>query len=447
MTGTIFDLVQEEIPEGKEGFFEAAKRAPEPKDDSFLNSVKDYGKTLLKGSVEGVSKFGRIMGPTIGENPNILEKQTETLNELLPTEEGYGQRGLRRGLREAPTVLAFPGSKLSTLPRAIGAGFLGEGAKDLGLPEWAQTAAELTAYIGPDITKKLIEKGGNKELIESARKLGISDEALTPLLQSDFKQKWLTKLSPKRGATEEILKKSKSELSEGYSSIQKSKEASLPLSKKSADTLLKKLSHSLYEMPDEVRNKIKGDFKDLLNSGATGKDLMNFYSDVNHYLGDNAKQLSLLKEPIREAIRSISPELGKDFDLINNLHSKYYNIANKLKPNMKSDIKEAIFETSEAIGLLSSIVFGYAPTIIAFAGEKIGRKLSQQLLINPRFQQLSEKVVKALNENKFGVAKKLSDLLGDQIRKTSPETADKLDQLSIEDFEELSRHRKKSPTE
>src|SRR5437870_10753497 len=113
MNKTIFDAIEEPTLPGKESYFQFAERAPEPKDDSFLNSVKDYSKTILKGAVEGLSKLGTIMGPLQGpeETEKQLESQTEMLDEALPTEEGYFQSSLRRGLKEAPTALALPGSQ------------------------------------------------------------------------------------------------------------------------------------------------------------------------------------------------------------------------------------------------------------------------------------------------------------------------------------------------
>ena len=64
MRETIFDLIEEDVPEGKEGYFEIAKRAPQPKEKSFLNDIKDYAKTIVKGTVEGLGRLGTLMGPT-----------------------------------------------------------------------------------------------------------------------------------------------------------------------------------------------------------------------------------------------------------------------------------------------------------------------------------------------------------------------------------------------
>ncbi len=439
MKETIFDLIEEPVSEGKQGYFDIAAKAPQPKDDSWLNQVADYGKTILKGTAEGVSRLGRMMGPLETGKPSQkqFEEQTEALDTLLPTDEGYIQKGLRRGLKEAPSMIASPlGGGLQALPRSIAAGFAGEGAKELGLPEWAQTAAELTAYITPDITKKLLEKGSNAEIIAAARKLGMSDEAITPLLQSSFKQKWLSKLTPKHGATKEALGKTKEELSNAYSTIQKSSEAAIPLSEKGQQSLMKSFGEKLFNMPAAVRNKIREDFQDLINRPITGETLINFYSDVNHYLGENAKQLSLLKEPIKQALTEISPKLGKDFETVNKLYTKFYPIQSKLKPTLSSEIVKA----AETVGLVTTSIgalFGYYPPLMAIVGEKAASKIAQQMLINPHFQQIGQKMVVAINQNKFGLATKLFSDFKKQIADIDPKAAEKFENFTEEEFKEL----------
>jgi hypothetical protein len=160
---------------------------------------------------------------------------------------------------------------------------------------------------------------------------------------------------------------------------------------------------------------------------------MNFNKDINHVMSGNTKQLSLLKAPIKELIKSSSPEMAKDFETINNLFSKYHKISERLKPNLMSDLMGA----GEALGIFTSLATGQYPVLYTLAGDKVARKAAQQLLFNPRFQQIGLKTVDALNQNRVPMLKKLSDLMSHEIRKTSPELADKLDTLTKEDFEEL----------
>ena len=450
MNGTIFDLVEGDLPDGQKGFMEAANRAPSPKDDSWLNSVVDYGKTILKGAVEGISRLGTTMSP-LKEYPKFeegklipgrtsgeqLKQQTETLNELLPTDEGYAQKSIRRGLGMAPTAIANPlGGAAQSGIRSIGAGFAGEGAKALGAPEWAQTAAELTAFIGPDVTKKLLEKGSNKEIIEFGKKMGMTDKEITPLIQSDFKQKWLAKLSPKRGSTQTSLENTRKGLGNAYESIKKSEVAASEIGEVANGKLINGLFEKLNEIPREIRGKIEADLMDLLNNKITGRSMINFWGDINSKFGSDKKVLGTLKEPIKEALKTLSPDLSKDFEMINNLYTKYYPIASKLKPNIASDIVSGA-ETIATLGSVAYAAMGDPSYLIKMIGEKAFRKVAQQTLLNPHFQQISRKIVDAFNSNSPTTAGKLIKSYSNLMRKHSPEFSDELDKISDEDIIEL----------
>lgn len=428
MKGTIFDVIPSE---GQEGFFQEAEEAPMPKSKSLLGKIGSFGKSALKGSAEGLYQLGRIMGPT---GVDTREEFTESLDELLPTPNAsFPERALRRGLKEAPTVLASPGSKLATLPRAIIGGFLGEGAKDLGLPEWAQSAAELTAYIGPDIIKKLLASGKDKEIIAAAREFGLSDEQITPLIQSEFKQKWLSKLAPKRGSTQKTLASSKEALSQAYNTLKGSESGKKAVGEVGERLLQKKLDSTLFEMPSQVRSKIAKDVSDLFVRPVTGESLMNFYSDVSSSIGSNSKQLSLLKPIIKEAANSISPKFGKEFELVTDLYRRYSNIAQKLGPTLTSDIIGA----AETLGIVGSITFGNYPALVGILGEQLAKKVAQQMLLNPNFQMLGKKMGVAINTNKFNLARKVMQDYIKQVKKTSPEAAKKLEDVGEEQLEEF----------
>lgn len=404
-------------------------------------SLKSYGKTLLKGAVEGISSLGRMMGPleTGQSTEEQLKAQSDVLNQLLPTEDTFEEKAVRRGLNIAPSAMAFPGGPVQAGVRSLLAGFTGEGAKELGAPEWAQSAAEITAFLGPDITKKLISSGNNKEIIESARKLGISDEAITPLIQSNFKKKWLAKLSPRRGRTKEALSKTKSELSEARQSLVN--EGENQLNSTSSQNLMIDIEDKLFEMPSGVREKISKDFKDLTSQPITDRSLMNFWADINHELGSKTRQLSLLKEPLKKALEEIDPVLAKNFETVNSLFSKYYDISAKLEPNLMTDIIGA----GKALGILGGVITGYYPLILKFGGEHAAQSIAREMLINPRFQQISRKMINALNQNKFGVAKKLSNLFAYNLKEISPEISQQIEDITEEDLKKLfSQDREKS---
>jgi len=432
--------INSEKPSSKKIDFDfEAYEVPEQKEEkSYFQNIQDYGKTILKGGAEGLSRLGQVMSPLQdihgASDSDQFEKQTENLDVLLPTEdESFGQKSIRRGLNQAPTALAFPGSAAGAGGRALLAGFAGQGAEELGLPEWAQTAAELTAYIGPDVTRKLLEKGKNSDIIKEARRLGLSDEQITPLIQSEFKQKWLSKLAPKRGSTQAALSNTKSGLGNIYESIETSPIAHKPISSEASKKFTDSLEKQFIKLPREIRDKVERDAQDLLGSEINGNTLINFWKDLNSHYGPGKEKLGILKEPIKNAIKSISPEMGKDFDTVNALYSKYSGIASKLKPSIASDIVSG----AEAVGLLGSFFTGNFPLLSSIVGEKAARKLAQQMLINPRFQQLSSKGISALNENKFMIVKKTSDALAKEIAKIDKDAAKKIQSISDEDFKDL----------
>lgn len=416
-----------------------------------LKEKIELGKTILKGTAEGLQKLGQMIGPSnpydVKAGRQTPEKFTQELEKALPgEEETFIQKGMRRGLGQMPSAIAFPGSVFTNIPRSIVAGFLGESGKELGLSEWAQSALEITGYLGPDLAKQIISKGSNKQIIDAGRKVNLSDEQITPLIQSEFKQKWLSKLSPKRGSTERALESTKKGLDESYGFLQKGEKAAKEISERSEGKLINSLRNSLNEMPSGVRTKIKEDLDDLLANKITGRSLINFFVDVNHEIGSNSKQLSLLKDPIKKALKELSPELGEDFNMINKLYSNYFDIASKLKPNLASDIVSAAESLGILGGTLGFLTYGNYLPLSTFVGEKVARKLAQQMLINPRFQQIPSKMVNALNENKFNVVSELINEFGKEIKKYDPKKGEELENIKIEDIKKIF-NQEKSPNQ
>lgn len=404
----------------------------------FFEKAKDYAKTIAKGTVEGVSRFGKMMGPLQHESKTgtqELLEQTEILDEALPTSEGYVQKGIRRGLRELPTNLSIPGGGATqTAVRTGLAGMAGQAVEETGGPEWLQAAAELTAYVGPDLTKKLLSFGKDGDLIKQAKKLGLTDEQITPLLNAGNKRKWLKKIAPKRGKTQEALRNTYEALGEAYEGIRKSPEALKPASRESAREVITDLGKILMQDLDTTqRNKIMEDFMILMNQEPTVDSIIGFYQKINSTFGRGNKKIQLLKDPIKKFIARTDKNLAKDFDLINDLFSRYYNVSSSLSPTLTSDIIGA----SENVALLGSMVTGYYPGILGILKEKGARKIAQQLLINPRFQQLSQKLGNAILENKFIATKKLISEYADELAKTDKEAANMLKNISDEEIQEL----------
>lgn len=363
--------------------------------------TKGIGNALLSGGIKGAVKFGESVSKageeTGAERENLIE-------EKLPYEKNLINRAAASTAEELPTLISFPGSIANVVPKTIASKFVGESAKDLGAPEWAQSALEVTTFAGPDLTKKILSQGKNKEIIDFMKQHGMTDEQIAPLITSDFKKKWLSRLTPKNESTKNILTKTKEGLGNIYESIKGSSKAGKEISEAQNGKLINSLQASLSEMPRETQAKIQADLSDLLNNKITPKSLMNFFQDINKKYSLSKKELGQLKGPIKSAINSISPEIAKDFEVINSLYSKYSGIAKTLKPSIASDLVKAAETLGIAGGAARALLFGDPSYLTVFATEQGMRHMAKQFLLNPKYQQLSRKLVKAMNENKPAVA-------------------------------------------
>lgn len=440
MTGTILDSIEDEDRDRIEFLNYASSSQETPEKDYYKSSVFDLGKTILKGGIEGVSRLGTALGPTQPRAVTEMQlaEQTKKLDEALPTEDEFLPNAVRRGLKEIPTAVASPGANAaSMINRSVVAGFLGEGGKELGLPEWAQSALELTAYIGPDVTKKLLESGTNADLIQFAKRMGMTDAQITPLIQSDFKTKWLARLTQKGGSTGEKIASTKSGIQQVYTKVKDSPLAQKEISEIANGKLINSLKEKISDMPREVQDVILQDLNDLLANKITGKSLINFYSDVNHNLGGKTTQLAQLKNPIKEALATLSPELVQDFEMANKLYERYYPIASKLKPNLVSNLITAGKALGLGTSVLTAVTTGIMTPLVGFATEKVIQKLSQQMLTNPHFQQLGQKFANAISQNKFQAAKLVVTEISKLVSKVSPELGKDLEKLSMEELQDL----------
>ena len=199
----------------------------------------------------------------------------------------------------------------------------------------------------------------------------------------------------------------------------------------------RELYDKLYDMPSNVRDKIRSDFKQLVGSPMTGNSLIKFYRDINSVMGNKTKQLSTLKDSIQKGISKIDPNLAMDFAATNTLYSKYADISNRLKPTIASDLLSATTIPKVIYGMFS----GNYPLIYEAVGEQAARKLSSELLLNPRFQNLSKQIVSSLNSGKIPVTTKLMDKFIEYTSEVDPDLASQIEEFDWESF--LSNHKSK----
>lgn len=426
--GSIFDAIKDP---GTGTIFDVAEKVEhvlsDEAHDETIPWYKSYPSALAKGLTKGTIALGRMMNPVPLE-PYDPENTQKILDQLLPSEEGFGERVLEKGGELFP-VVSTGGSAgaLGSLGRTAAAAVVPEVAKEFGAGEGLQSALEIGSLIAPDLRNMIKAGKSTKELVDFARSKGMKDKEIAPLIQSQRKQATLGKLALKRGGGEKILSESKKAIGDVYQDLYSHPQAKTALNPSESNRVMEIIQKRMKKMPSKVRNTISADLSDLSSSPKTAEDFINFYSDINANLSGSTKQLSTLKEPIIEAISSIDKGLASDFQMTNKLYKNWSEISKTLKPTLSSDL----FEGSMPIRFVIGLTTGYTPIIGEVLGEVAGKKLARDLLLKPRFQNLGKKMVTALNENKLPAAKKIWDSMTKEVNEIDEQAAKQMRDLDI----------------
>lgn len=453
--------------QSKGNIFERLAVKEKEKEDnqfSWLDTAKDIGQQVLSKGIAGIGgAYGNILdtfglqtkpGETLpGQKAindiqfGILEKmnrgETPTFSELMllsdddivsnfnrlpnsaQVKEGIkGLTGIGEGKtpegRIAGRGAEFLGEGAATgggLKALVGLGLsgaAGQGIREAGGPEWAASGTEIAGSLAPSlVSKKLIPSSkGAKDVVESGRKIGLSEAQITPLIQSEKKVSTLSKVARKGTKTKELFGQIKEKLGDSYNSIKSRPESRVNLPnaeqinlRKEFGDIRNELSKTLAPSPDReaALNFIEKSLDTLRNTQVTPEFLVNFWQDINKSVKWNSiqggkKALTQLKKPLSQALEKVSPELAKDFEMTNELYSKYSQISKKLKPDLvDSIVNKAELLAAPAAGL--SLVLGNPWALVGLGTESALRLLGREMLINPYFQNVAKKIVTNFNQS------------------------------------------------
>lgn len=460
----IFDMIASgetiEAPEGRESQF--VEREEVVEEQPWYKSVP---LDMLKGLMEGVTRLGRMMGPLqpyTADDVFSMEKFTEQLDELMPTDSNVIGRGARRTLNIAPSAMANPfvGPELAAA-QSLGGGILGQAVEEAGGGELMQTGAEILPFFfnptsgGPTLAQKgsgisqavskarmlpeRIRKIASKasanteelnELLNFAQKSGMTAEEIAPLMQGDTKKWILSKLASKGKGIQQRLSRSKEAIGEIADRFKTGPHGETVLAQPESNKMISQLQDILYDMPAKTRNVIMEDFQQLANSPRDTKSIIKFYRDIGAQYGSNKKQLGRLKEPLKEALATIDPQLANDFNLTNKLFEKYYDISSKLKPGIADQMLSAATPMKMTYGLAT----GNYPLIAEAVTEQAARRLAAEMLTNPRLQNISKKMVNALNKGQFVIADRIREEYIRALKDDYPDISAELQKESLKDF-------------
>lgn len=375
-----------------------------------------------------LEKLNRGIAPSLGELMLLSDDEVLPSYERLPTSKeiesgiesvtGVGEGKTPSG-RIAGRGAGFAGEGLATggglkaIAGLAGSGLAGQGIREAGGPEGLAAATEIVGSIAPSmISEKLIPSSQRaKDLVNAGRSVGLTESQITPLIQGEKKLATLSKVARKGSKTKELFSSIKDSLGDSYQSIKNSVSNMGNVNASNRQILIDKfaairndLSKTLKPSPDKEAaiNFISDAIKKVSKNGASPEELINFWQDINKSVKWNSiqggkKSLTRLKEPILEVLNNVAPQAAKDFEMTNDLYSKYSQIAKKLKPDLiDSFISKGEILAAPAAGL--ALAQGNPWALIALGSETAIRLLGREMLINPYFQNIGKKLVTNFNQ-------------------------------------------------
>jgi len=400
---------------------------------SVLNSV-------IRGGLTGLRRFGQAFGPLepqTQEEFQQIQQLPQQIEERFPTEDGFFEGAIERGLGNLPLLAGspIPQGPIESLVRSGLSGVAGQGAQELGFGEFGQAVAETGPLAAPNLFKSKIpisfRNPDKDQLVEFLRGQGLKENQIAPMIQEEgFITRNLARGSPKRGRTGTVLKRAREGVEQLFENLQEKPEALRTLSEDSQIGLLGQIDDILLDMPASQRNKILQDLSDLTSSNFSGKDLINFFQDVNSTFNQSTKQLQRLKEPIQNALEQISPALAQQFNLTNQATRQFFQLRGKLKPTIASDL----FGLLNGLKTAGAISTGNIPLIAETTGEVLGKVVARELLVNPRFQNITKRFATSIAKSSPTLARSSYKDMIKLAKKEDPESAEALEQIDIEEF-------------
>jgi len=369
--------------------------------------------------------------------PTTEQEQEEFQQELenrFPSNEGAIETFLEKGSEIGPSVLMGAGSLASKAIRTGASAGLGTIAKEAGIGETGQTLIEMATLAAPSGRKNLVGKNlQEQKMIDFAKNAGLIEEEIVPGLKKEgMWNKFLAKFADTGKGTQAQLKKSKSAIGNIYNTLKESPEAFKKMDSKYFAPMMDEYTRAFKQTPPSVRKKLLPSFVDLMKSKGKGEDFITFYQHANHDAGKSVKQIGKIQNVTKKAIKQISPELGNEFELTNDLYSNMTKIRERLAPP-DLDMSKITKGIATMYGLFSGD-YTALKHVLKYVG---AQKLAKTLLLNPRFQNPLIKTANAIRNRQFALAKKSFEEFRDQISNSDPEFKDI---ISEKDFEEYFKY-------
>lgn len=388
----------------------------------------------IKGAIKGAHELAAISDPLkalLGLN-ELNPHQKQAIEKLFPTQNKPLEKGLERAGRIGVSAIGGPETLLAKGARTLGGAALGQLAEETGAPESIQNLAELSAFISPKFGKQLLPKKSQAEAVEFLRKKGLTDREITPLLKSEKTIRTLGRLSKKGDQTKSLTRGISEKLGENYD-ILKTEGSEKFLKGNNVTQFDERLSDTLEKIRPRFARLIEKDVEALRNKGISQKNLIDFYQDINDIVGaekGGKAVLSTLKKPILEGLEKIDPKAAQEFSKLNEFYAKKAILSKSLKP----DIIDKWLKKGKVYASIAGLATGNLAFLKGALAEEVGSRIFRQMLTNPRLQNLSNQMLKAIEKNKVQTAIGIYKVFKSKLEEIDPKLAKEL--IPLEEISE-----------
>lgn len=374
------------------------------------------GKAFLRGAFK-VAKEAAKLRPehvlmprktSLGEDV-LTEKVQEQIGD---PEAGFGEKVIERGTEILPYLLGGEGALLGKLGRAGLTALAGQTAKEAELGPTGEFLAEALALGAPGLGKKIVPRKSQQELVDLLRKKGVSEQEIAPLIPSKGKAKILGPLAKKTEKARERISKTKEALGRTREGVIEGTQGSPILESSTANTLKNDLLKITKDFPADIKKNINASLEESFRKPVTFDSLADIWiKDINKeiygkQISNKKAIMNKLKPLLMDNMKKINPQAAKEFELVQGAFDNIYkNVGKQFKPN----ILEKLINLGKIRTVLIPIVTGSFTGIKGALATEGTRRVMTELLINPRLQNLTAQMLKALDSNKIALAKKLED--------------------------------------
>lgn len=418
-----FGEIVDETPSEEAGFGEVVE---EPSRARSLISAPIKG--AVKG-FEGIKDFldlpmdlilSKVYPKGLEARQKARQATKQVTEKVLPTQKGRDIEDILEFTGEQAPGLLVPGGLAGKLGMMAVGGVAKKGAKEMGLPEWAQDLTAGASQIGVGLARSMASKGivgsaKQQAAIDFLKSEGFTDKQITPLIQNSKKLDWLSKGARKFKKNDPFVRGIKEKIGEAYENVRMIGQEGGYLE----GEMLRKFEDNLYKTLDKIprwhRKAIEPAIKDLLNEPITFTELHDFTKEINSLTkgkeGGKAV-LGRLKETARSAQKEMNPELFKRLRNLDDTFGKFQNFADKMT---RKDWHELI-KLGQVGGTVAGILALNPATMKPALGFLATRETMRHLLTNPRLQNMHLKLWKSVLDKKIPNAIRLTQMIGRELK-------------------------------